>query len=96
MIGFKDFPPQQTQVGGIFARAKYGPLSASVEAANRWITAYSSSLRILNVETVVLPYLFSGPDDGTQLTEFSAGGATATWHQVVRVWYEAPEGADLP
>jgi hypothetical protein len=69
--------------------ADWADFSEAVAEANRWITV--SGVRILNVETVVIPAIFEDEERGTADTAVRAGGETSRfWHQFVRVWYEQP------
>jgi hypothetical protein len=86
-IAYRDFTAPQTKRGGVFSWADWANFSEAVAEANRWIAA--SGVRILNVETVVMPGIFKSDEQGTEDTAVLAGGeATSQWHQFVRVWYE--------
>ena len=90
MIQFKDFVPQQRTPPGFFSRADYEEFEATVERANHWIG--SANVRVINVETVVLPNIHNAGEDGSTDPDLRAAGEVSTnWHQIVRVWYEGPQ-----
>ena len=88
MIAFQDFVPQQTAPGGMLHRAEYETFEAAVAAANVWIQ--QNSIRVLHVETVVLPNIWSSYAQGTADANLSSLGDVGRWNQFVRVWYETP------
>lgn len=57
-IGYQDFRPEILK-SGIFS-TQYETLAATVARANKWIA--ESGVRVLNMETVVLPNIQSGED----------------------------------
>ena len=87
MIAYQDFAPQILQTSGIFKNAIYETFDDAVAAANAWIE--SQSVRVVNVETVVLPNMWL--EEGTTDVELKAygGSMSSHWHQFIRVWYEA-------
>lgn len=60
-------------------------LAAAVEAAGDRVQQWQ--VRLINVETVVLPNIWS--EEGTQDPELQIAGGYGSWNQFVRVWYEA-------
>ena len=96
-IAFRDFVPNYTekQVKMLLhsrTEATYENFDAAVRAANVWID--SSAVRIISLETVILPSL--SPIDSlkskeTRLSLVSGGDITRTsnYYQFLRVWYEA-------
>jgi hypothetical protein len=92
MIAYRDFLPRQLKAPRLSfdlgdMRGEYEHFDAAVAAANEWIS--ESDARIINVETVVLPNVWSpyeGPEDAAL-----AAGESAIWNQFLRVWYEVPE-----
>lgn len=87
-IGYKDFFPKILKSG--FFSKEHETLSATVARANRWIA--ESGVRVLNVETVVLPNI-AGEEDASQVGIRTSGELSSHWYQIVRVWYqgETPE-----
>ena len=76
-----------TERPGFFKLAEHESFDAAVTAANQWIK--ESGVKVLNVEPVVLPNIWSHFEDGT--TDGSLGlsvGSQSHWHQFLRVWYE--------
>lgn len=92
MIAFKDFLPRQLRAPGFLSDAQHETFEAAVAAANEWIAA--RSVRVINVETVVLPNLW-GPDEegtGDAAVRTAAEDYSSTWHQFLRVWYDPQPG----
>lgn len=95
MIAFQDFVPEQMTVGGWLTPAEYESFEAAVAAANHWIA--ETGVRILSIETVVLPNLHSRHEDGsTDPALRTHGDMPSSWHQFVRVWYEVDKNNDGP
>ena len=91
MIGFIDFAPRMVRPGALFRLAEYEALQQAVAAANRWVRQYGVS--VLNVETVVLPNIYRSGEEGSADPHLvMSGEMMSEWFQVVRVWYEAPDG----
>ena len=87
MFDFKDFVPREYSAPGFLQRGEYGTLDDAAVAAARW--AESKGVRIINVETVVLPNLHSSYEEGsTDPALATSGKMHSSWHQFVRVWYE--------
>lgn len=87
MFDFKDFVPRQFSPPGFLKRAEYGSFDDAASAAARW--ADSKGVRIINVETVVLPNLHSPHEEGsTDAALATSGEMHSSWHQFVRVWFE--------
>ena len=89
MIEFQDFlPPHRPASGTIFAakRAATESLNEAVASANQWIEA--GAVRVLNVETVVLPNLYRRDEEGSTDGDLrTSGDMSSRWYQFVRVWY---------
>lgn len=94
MIACRDFVPKQLHAPDkglaeqLFIlptnQGEYETFEATVGAANAWID--ENSVRVINVETVVLPNIWEVWESGSQdpaLRTFQK----PTWHQFVRVWY---------
>ncbi len=91
MIAFRDFVPRQVRAPhlGLNASAvqgEYEPLQSALEEANRWIA--EAGVKVLNVETVLLPNLWSTYEHGSADPVLGAPNAAPLWYQVIRVWYE--------
>jgi hypothetical protein len=95
VIGFVDFPPRVVRPGALFRAAQYEALQQAVAAANRWVRQYG--VTVLNVETVVLPNIYRSGEEGSADPHLiTSGEMMSEWFQVVRVWYEAPDGEAMP
>lgn len=87
MIAYADFIPRQTSEPGFFRNAEYESFNAALDAANEFID--SRSLKVINVETVVLPNVWDTAEEGTTDASIrTSGDVSSTWHQFVRVWYK--------
>jgi hypothetical protein len=87
MIRFHDFVPQMLAPPGWFKEGDYESLEEAVAAANTWIA--EDNIRIINVETVVLPNIWSRFEEGPTDTALSTSGdSPSRWHQFVRCWYQ--------
>jgi len=87
---YKDFFPEVLSSG--FFSEEHESLTATVARANQWVEA--RKVRVLNVETVVLPNIESAEEAG-EVGIRTSGEVSSHWYQVVRVWYEA-EPPPLP
>ncbi|MGG6293615.1 hypothetical protein ACQ4M4_04250 [Leptolyngbya sp. AN02str] len=93
MIKYKDFAPGITERGPFGGPAEYESFSEVVSAVNQWIA--STTIQVINVETVVLPDRIEGTsDDDYGLTTSNAfhpvmisQGLAINCFQCVRVWY---------
>ena len=88
MIAFRDFVPPQLQPPGFFTMGQYALIDQVVQTANDWIR--QEGVKVLNVETVVLPNMNTAGEEGTGDAMVRTSGDTASfWYQFVRVWYSA-------
>lgn len=93
MIKYKDFAPRITERGPFGGASEYESFSKVVSAANQWIE--STTIQVINVETVVLPDRIEGTSDGDYGLTISnsfhpvmiSQGLTINCFQCVRVWY---------
>lgn len=87
MLAYEDFIPQQTSGPGFFSSAEYQSFDEALQAANSFVA--DRNLKVLNVETVVLPNVWRTSEEGTTDTSIrTSGDMSSTWHQFIRVWYE--------
>lgn len=87
MIDYKDFIPRQTEGPGFFSEARYESLNEALRAANTFVA--DGSLKVLNIETVVLPNVWDSAEEGTRDASIrTSADMSSTWHQFIRVWYE--------
>jgi hypothetical protein len=95
MIAYQDFVPRQLTKAALFQPANFETLRASLLAANRWIEEHG--VRVLNIETVVLPNIHHSWEEGSEDTALHASGELrSSWHQFIRVWYERPKDPAAP
>jgi hypothetical protein len=95
MLSFRDFVPQQVRAPhlGLSADAvqgEYEPLQNALDRANQWIA--ESGVRVLNVETVLLPNLWSAYEHGSQDPVFGGPSGAPLWYQIIRVWHQVESG----
>jgi hypothetical protein len=62
MIKYKDFAPRITERGPFGGGSDYESFAEVVNAVDRWIE--STTIQVINVETVVLPDRIEGTSDG--------------------------------
>jgi hypothetical protein len=87
MLQFKDFVPKMFTSPGLFRAGEYESFEDAIHAANRWIE--EKRVHIVNVETVVLPNIWSRWEEGTTDVALGTSGEMPShWHQFVRCWYE--------
>lgn len=87
MIQFRDFVPEMLSAPRLFKAGEYESMDAALAAANSWIKEYG--IKIVNVETVVLPNIWSRYEEGTTDVALGTSGEMPShWHQFVRVWYQ--------
>ncbi|HZO87371.1 MAG TPA: hypothetical protein VFB38_03465 [Chthonomonadaceae bacterium] len=96
MVDFRDFVPQLLNRGKGFdsfwkETARYESFEDAVAAANVWIA--QNCIRVINVETVVLPNIWSPKEEGTQ--DAALTGTFVPWHQFVRVWFAKEPGEEI-
>lgn len=87
MISFRDFAPKLLDRGNRLTGATYEPFEAAITAANAWIQ--QAGVKVINVETVVLPNIWYGNEEGTKDSALTTLQGQAVWHQFIRVWFEA-------
>lgn len=90
MIAYKDFVPRQLKAPALSfnlaeAAGTYETFHDAVTAANVWLS--QNPVRLIQLETVVLPNVWMRWEQGTEDASLRTGEA-AQWHQFLRVWYE--------
>lgn len=86
MLQFQDFVPRMTMPPAFLRGAEYETFDEAVQAANRWID--ENQIRVINIETVVLPNIWSRYEEGSTDSELGTSGESPShWHQFVRIWY---------
>jgi len=92
MLRYRDFVPRLTKPAAFLSPAEYESFDAALAAANHWVQ--ENGVRVRNVETVVLPNIWSRYEEGSRDTSLGTSGESPSfWHQFIRVWYEG-EAAD--
>jgi hypothetical protein len=82
----KDFVPAKKK-GGMFKSGSIENFGIIVEECNQWI-GENSDIKIINVETVVLPNIHDSQEEGSEDTELWTGGESSSqWYQLIRIWY---------
>ena len=89
-IAFKDFVPKQEGTKpallGLLQNPVYADLDEAMASANQWIA--STGVRILNVETVLLPQYAATQFANTNQSAWVINhDMPQTWRQFIRVWY---------
>ena len=82
-LSYKDFFPAVLKSG--FFSTEHEALSATVARASEWVSGVG--VRVINVETVVLPNIRK-VEDASQVGIRTSGEMSSHWYQIVRVWYE--------
>ncbi len=86
-VDFVDFVPEQVDKGGFFKMPKLEEMVAVVDKMNDWLER--NHVKVVNIETVVLPNIHSPHEDGSQDTNLTTkGDFMSSWNQFIRVWYE--------
>jgi len=83
-LNYQDFAPMIVKAG--LFNSDYEPFASVVARARIWLREYK--VRVINIETVVLPNLL-GVDSASGEPIRIGSETSSTWHQVVRVWYDA-------
>ena len=89
-LKYKDFVPKQLAEPGFFRPGEFETFDEAVQAANQWLV--DSTVRLINLETVVLPNIHSRWEEGsTDAALGISGDSPSHWHQVLRCWYQEDE-----
>lgn len=87
MLRYRDFVPRVIDAGGLFREGVYESFDEAVAAANEWLA--TGSVRLLKIETVVLPNIHSRWEKGANDSAIhTSGDSPSIWHQFLRVWYQ--------
>jgi hypothetical protein len=87
MLRYYDFVPKQIKAEGFLSPAEYATFDAALAEANNWIK--ENNIRVVNIETVVLPNIWTRFEAGSSDSALGiSGDSPSHWHQVLRVWYE--------
>jgi hypothetical protein len=89
MLRYQDFVPKVVKPAAFLSPAEYESFDAALAEANQWIAA--NRIRAVNIETVMLPNIWSRFEEGSRDTSLGTSGESPSfWHQFIRVWYEPP------
>ena len=87
MIRYRDFVPQMLAAPGLFRAGEYESFESALAAANQWIA--DQNVRVIGIETVVLPNIWSRFEEGPNDVALGTSGEMPShWHQFIRCWYE--------
>jgi hypothetical protein len=87
MLRYKDFVPKQISAPGLFKDGEHETFDHAVEAANQWLV--ETKVTLINLETVVLPNIWSKWEEGSGDASIGTSGDTPSrWHQFLRCWYQ--------
>jgi hypothetical protein len=87
MLKFRDFVPQQVASPGFLRPGEYESIDDALRAANEWLATHP--VKLLNIETVVLPNIWSRYEQGSVDASLGISGEDPShWHQFIRCWYE--------
>ena len=76
MIRYQDFTPQMLTPPGFLTHATYEPLQVAVDAVNAWIK--ENGIHILNIETLLLPNIWSRYEEGPSDPALGTSGESPT------------------
>lgn len=82
-LNYQDFFPTVLKSG--FFSNEHEALPATVARASDWVA--QSRVRVINIETVLLPNI-TDVADASQTGIRTSGEMSSYWYQIVRVWYE--------
>jgi len=86
-INYIDFIPEQLEKN-FWGIATYENLDEVLIRANEW-THRNYSKEIMNVETVVLPNIYSkGNGNSKEVSQYYTGGHSIQNFQIIRIWYK--------
>ena len=89
-LKYKDFVPKQISAPAIFKTGEHETFEDAVLGLNRWLAI--SKVNVINIETVVLPNIWSPHEEGSGDASIgTSGSAPSHWHQFVRCWYHEKE-----
>jgi hypothetical protein len=87
MLKYRDFVPQQVSPPGFLRPGEYETFDDALRAANEWLQSHQ--IKLLGIETVVLPNIWSRYEQGTADASLGISGEDPShWHQFIRCWYQ--------
>ncbi len=92
MLHYIDFVPKMKTAPGLLSVGEYESFKDAVAAANQWITENQEKCKLVNLETVVLPNIWSRYEEGSDDASLGVSGESPSqWHQILRCWYQIAE-----
>ena len=89
MLHYKDFVPKEISKPGFFAPGAHESFDNAVAEANQWLA--ENDVRLVSMETVVLPNIWSKWEEGSSDASIgTSGDSPSRWHQFLRCWYQEP------
>lgn len=87
MLKYRDFVPREISASGFLKAGEYETFDEAVAAANQWLA--ENNIRLLKLETVVLPNIHSRWEHGSVDAAIrTSGDSPSQWHQFLRCWYQ--------
>lgn len=89
MITFKDFVPEVKKGPNIWGKREMEALEETQKKMNEWMER-EKNIKILSIETVVLPNIHSKMEEGSTDPELKIRNEeVGKWYQFFRVWYKS-------
>ena len=86
MLKYKDFVPKEIVAPGFLNPGEHETFDAAVEACNQWLMQ-NPQVKLIGLETVVLPNIWSRWEEGSADASIGTGDAPSRWHQFLRCWF---------
>jgi hypothetical protein len=88
MLKYKDFVPKEIEAPGFLNPGEHESFDHAVVAVNTWLAKHDH-IRLVSIETVVLPNIWSRWEEGSGDASIGTSGDTPSrWHQFLRCWYQ--------
>ena len=86
MLKYIDFVPREISKPGLFKEGEHETFDEAVAEANQWLA--ENKVTVINLETVVLPNIWSRWEEGSADASLGTSGDNPSrWHQFLRCWY---------
>lgn len=87
MLNFKDFVPKEIEAPGVLSPGEHESFDDAVLACNQWLVQ-NPQVKLISLETVVLPNIWSRWEEGSADASLGTSGDTPSrWHQFLRCWF---------
>lgn len=88
MLRYIDFVPKMIREPKLLQAGEHENFDACVAAANGWLAAHPG-VKLIQLETVVLPNIWSRYEEGSSDAALVASVSYPNqWHQFLRCWYD--------